>query len=249
MQFKDYFSDESSNYSKYRPDCPLEMYQFIISKVESRKLAWDCGTGNGQAALQIASYFDNVFASDASAEQIDNTIQKENISYFVCKAEKTPFKNQQFDLVTVAQAIHWFDFGEFWKELRRVIKPNGIFACWTYTLLYSNETAIQSNFEDYFSKVDTYWPKERDFVKEKYETIPFPKDFEIIESPNFEISRTLSLQQAMNYLRTWSSNKQYLKMNNIDPVDELEEEMEKVWDSNTEKVITHPVYLKLFKIP
>lgn len=248
MHFKDYFSDKGSNYLQYRPDYPPQLYDFILSKTKSRKLLWDCGTGNGQMAIQLSSYFEEIYASDASAEQIKYSIDKDNITYFVCKAEDTPFDNQIFDLITVGQAIHWFDFDAFWKEVKRVLKPDGIFACWTYTLLYSDEKEIQQHLEDFFNLIDEYWPKERNYVRDKYKTIPFPDDFVEIDSPDFEIKRLLSLSQTMNYLRTWSSTKQFIKANSYDPVDEIERKLEPLWNKNSLKSITHPVYLRLFQI-
>ena len=109
---KDLFSQQAAEYAKYRPNYPQNLYDFIFKHVKSFGSAWDCGTGNGQAAAALAKKFKHVVATDLSENQIRHADLKPNITYIVCRAEKTAFQNQSFDLVTVAQALHWFDFDE-----------------------------------------------------------------------------------------------------------------------------------------
>ena len=130
--FKDHFSTQSSDYSKYRPDYPQELYDFILSELKERKTAWDCGTGNGQAAIILSEYFEKVYATDPSAEQIKNASFKKNIEYRIASAENSTLPDKSIDLITVAQALHWFDFDKFYSEVRRVSKPNALLAIWSY---------------------------------------------------------------------------------------------------------------------
>jgi ubiquinone/menaquinone biosynthesis C-methylase UbiE len=120
---KDNFSKQSDLYAKYRPGYPQALYDCIINHVENKEAAWDCGTGNGQAAKELSKAFMKVFATDISQKQIDKAVQSDNIFYSVQPAEQTNFPDNSFDLVTVAQALHWFRFDEFYKEVRRVTKP------------------------------------------------------------------------------------------------------------------------------
>ena len=115
---KDLFSAHSDIYAKYRPLYPNELYEFVLEHVRIKEVGLDCGTGNGQAASVLAEYFKEVHATDISEKQIKNAIQKPNLHYHVCRAEETPFADNQFDLIVSATAVHWFDFNEFFKEIK-----------------------------------------------------------------------------------------------------------------------------------
>jgi ubiquinone/menaquinone biosynthesis C-methylase UbiE len=123
---KDNFSDKSDLYEKYRPFYPIEFYTYLFQQVTSKIKAWDCGTGNGQVASELAKEFKNVFATDISENQLTQAAQKVNITYSVQPAESTRFPDNMFDLITVAQPIHWFDFEKFYSEVKRVAKNNAI---------------------------------------------------------------------------------------------------------------------------
>ena len=125
---KDNFSKQASEYSKFRPQYPDKLIDYLVSFVKNKSVALDIATGNGQVAQKLSRFFETVYAIDISQNQLDNAIPSDNIIYKVAAAENTFFKNQEFDLITVAQAVHWFDFDSFYKEIYRILKPNGIFA-------------------------------------------------------------------------------------------------------------------------
>ena len=134
FDFEDHFSNHSEQYAQYRPQYPDEIYAYLASIAPGHSLTWDCGTGNGQAALGLAKYFDKVHATDASAGQISAAYPHDKIEYRVEPAEHISLPNSSVDLVTVAVAIHWFNFDEFYREVKRVLKPKGVIAAWTYNL-------------------------------------------------------------------------------------------------------------------
>src|SRR5688572_32236344 len=134
FKFEDHFSKQSGQYAQYRPQYPDEIYAYLASITVGHSLAWDCGTGNGQAAIGLARYFDKVYATDASAEQIALAYANDKVDYRVEPAEQVSLGASSVDLVTVAVAIHWFNFDEFYREVKRVLKPDGIIAAWTYSL-------------------------------------------------------------------------------------------------------------------
>jgi ubiquinone/menaquinone biosynthesis C-methylase UbiE len=136
---KDNFSKQASEYSKYRPQYRDKMIDYLVSFVKNKEVALDIATGNGQVAHKLSNFFETVYGIDISQNQLDNAMVKENIIYQVASAENTFFKNQKFDLITVAQAVHWFDFDLFYKEIYRILKPEGIFAVLGYGLFSTNE--------------------------------------------------------------------------------------------------------------
>ena len=163
---KDNFSLQSALYVKYRPSYPPEMIDFVVSLVKEKDMAWDCGTGNGQTAKALSSYFNKVFATDISQKQLDNAYQAVNIFYSVQPAEQTIFLNHSFDLITVSQALHWFRFDEFYAEVKRTAKPDAILAAWTYSLLRISKE-IDALIDDlHYNTLYNYWDKERRYVDE-----------------------------------------------------------------------------------
>ncbi len=227
MPFKDHFSQTSSAYAKYRPSYPKELFQYLNDISKSHQRAWDCGTGNGQAAVELANFFEEVIATDASASQIEQAIQHPKATYLVEPAEQTTLENNSVDLVTVSQAAHWFDLEKFYQEVKRVLKPEGILALWTYPL-HQISPEIDPIMEWYYGEVlGTYWPPERRLVEERYRTIPFP--FEELTSPSFEVKREWNLDELLGYLSTWSGTQRYRNETGKDPLELLKPRLEKTW--------------------
>jgi ubiquinone/menaquinone biosynthesis C-methylase UbiE len=133
--FKDHFSSQSGDYRKYRPVYPEALYKFLAEHSLAHDCAWDCATGNGQAAMGLAKHFMRVIATDASRQQLGYAMQENNIEYRCVRAEKTCIEQNSVDLITVAQALHWFDVDAFYQEARRVLKNQGVIAVWSYNLL------------------------------------------------------------------------------------------------------------------
>ncbi|MEO1258816.1 MAG: class I SAM-dependent methyltransferase [Bacteroidota bacterium] len=244
---KDNFSKQSAGYQKFRPSYPQAVYDEIFRHVSNWLHAWDCGTGNGQVAVVLAEHFSKVSATDISESQLQKATAKENIDYLKCRAAKTPFKDQQFDLITVAQAIHWFDFSAFFQEVRRVGKKGGILAVWGYGLLRIDPAidALMDNF--YRNIIGPYWDAERRHVDEQLSSIPFP--FEKIKTDKiFSIGVQWDYFQLEGYLKTWSSVQKYFNDHQQNPVDDLMKKIMNEWEEKEMKKIRFPIFIKLFKI-
>jgi ubiquinone/menaquinone biosynthesis C-methylase UbiE len=188
-QFKDLFSKQSKEYAISRPIYPKMLFEFLVSLVRYRKLAWDCATGNGQAALFLSEYFEQVIASYASKKQIENAQPRNNIRYEVFSAEKTNLEDNSIVLLTVAQALHWLDLDNFYKEVRRVMrkkdKASGIIAAWAYGLHSISPDIDKATHYLYEDILGGYWPTERKYIDNKYMDKPFP--FQRISPPQFQI--------------------------------------------------------------
>lgn len=243
---KDNFSTQSDKYAKFRPTYPSELFEFLNENVQEKRNAWDCGTGNGQVAFELAKTFDNIFATDISQQQIDNAIQVDNILYSLQPAEQTNFDNEQFDLVVVAQAIHWFHFEKFYAEVKRTAKENALFCVVGYGRLeISNQ--IDNVIEDFYNNIiGKYWDKERKYIDENYQTIPFP--FDEIQTPNFAITKHWTLEHLIGYLNTWSAVKHFIKQNNYNPVDKLQKDIEQLWGNEPIKQVHFPLLLRVGRI-
>ncbi|HEX8562894.1 MAG TPA: class I SAM-dependent methyltransferase [Flavobacterium sp.] len=243
---KDYFSKQAAQYAKYRPSYPQEMIEYIISFCANRETALDVATGNGQVAVMLSSHFDKVFATDISEKQLASAARVPNLTYLKEPAEQTSFEDNAFDLVLVAQAVHWFDFDKFYEEVRRILKPDGIFAIVGYVLFKSNPDSDKIVHRLYDDIVGPYWHPERKYLDENYKTIPFP--FEEIPVREFGNELEWSYEQVMGYLDTWSATQNYKNKNNENPLDLIREELRESWERNNKKV-TFPLLLRIGKIP
>jgi SAM-dependent methyltransferase len=243
VAFKDHFSRQAADYAKFRPRYPQELFDYLGSIAPSRELAWDCGTGNGQAAVGLASVFDRVIATDASEKQIANAQPHERVEYRVAPAESSGLKSETIDLIMVSQALHWFDLDRFYAEERRVLKPNGILAASTYNLLRI-EPAIDDIVNRYYHEVvGPFWPPERKLV-ENFADLPFP--FHEIDPPKFEMTAQWNLDDLVGYLRTWSSTQRFMAANQRDPLDEIADELRAAWgDIRQRRRVVWPLTLRV----
>ena len=244
---KDNFSTRSDHYAQFRPTYPPAVFEYLSTLTSKRTCAWDCGTGNGQVAVELAKTYEKVFATDLSPSQIGQAMVRDNIAYSVQRAESTTFPADFFDLITVAQAIHWFDFELFYQEVRRTAKPHALLVVLGHGLLKINKEVDTVIDRFYHDKVGPYWDQERRYIEENYQTIPFP--FPEIEVPSFTNTRTWSLEHLMGYLATWSAVKHFIKAKGYDPVDELSAEMAAAWGSPSERVVHFPLLLRIGKVP
>ena len=224
---KDNFSKQAGDYAKYRPVYPAALYDFILSNTRQRQAAWDCGTGNGQCANALSEYIHKVYATDISQKQIDHATKSTNIFYSVQPAEATGFENDFFDVITVAQALHWFKFDEFYNEVTRVARNGCIFAAWSYSLVQVTPEIDQLIADYHFHTLRDYWDIERKYVDEKYTTIPFP--FTKIDTPIFTIRNLWSLHDLEGFLNTWSALQKFIAVNSYNPVRELITRIARFW--------------------
>ena len=244
---KDLFSKQSDLYARFRPTYPKELYDYILSFVREQNIAWDCATGNGQAAVALADHFKKVIATDISAAQIEKATLKKNIEYIVGPAESTPFQENTFDLVTVAQAYHWIKWKEFKKEVTRVCKPGAVIAIWTYNRNKIGDKKIDDAIFSFYENVTKpYWDYERKYVEDLYETVQF--DYELLPVIQFETTLNWQREDMIGYISSWSAIQKFIKANGHSPVPIVEKEINKLWREGEVKKVTFPIYLKLGRV-
>lgn len=246
MSLKDNFSKNSDLYKQFRPNYPVALFEFIESKLASNVCAWDCGTGNGQIAKNLAPKFQTIFATDISQQQIENAETFANVDYSIQPAEKTNFPSSLFDLIIVGQAIHWFDFDSFYSEVNRTAKNNALLVVTGYGKLQVNND-IDAVIEILYTQIlGDYWDKERKYIDENYTTIPFP--FAEIGCPKFENSYQWSFEHLIGYLNTWSAVKHYIQRNTKNPIDLVYEQLQSVWKKDEIKTVHFPLLLRMGRV-
>jgi SAM-dependent methyltransferase len=240
--FKDHFSAASERYAAYRPTYPAALFAWLAGRCTATDTAWDCATGSGQAALGLAPHFRRVIASDASAEQIRHGTRHPAIDYRVAPAEASGLPDHSVDLVTVAQAAHWFDLPQFYAEAGRVLKPGGVLALWGYgrIVLPDEMDVLFRHF--YADVIGPYWPLERKLIDDAYRSIAFP--FAEATAPAFQIEVDWDLPRLLDYVSTWSAVKRYREATGDDPLPALREELAPAWRTQR-RTLAWPLFLRV----
>ncbi len=247
ITFPDHFSDHADRYEAYRPTYPDSLFAYLASLVPAHDLAWDCATGNGQAALGLTPHFRTIIATDASPRQIAQAHPHPKVTYLVSPAERTPLPDGSVDLVTVATAFHWLDFPRFYGEVRRVAKPDGILACWGYKVL-----SVTPEVDAVIQRLDAevlrhFWLPETRLAVEAYRTIPFP--FDEIATPPFRMTHEWNLDQLTGFLGTWSASNRYRTQTGREPTDEIRDELAGAWgDPQQERQVAWDLLMRVGKV-
>ncbi|MFD2247850.1 class I SAM-dependent methyltransferase [Pontibacter ruber] len=247
-ELKDNFSQQADQYARYRPHYPQELYEFLYSHTAVFDKAWDCGTGNGQVAAQLANRFAKVYATDISESQLNHATRLPNIQYLLSRAEQTVLQNKSINLITVGQAFHWFDAEAFYKEVRRVATSDALLALWLYDLLRIEAREIDELLDAFYNHtLAGYWDPERKLIDKHYANIPFP--FEEIKAPVFYMEYEWTLQDVGLYLNTWSAVQRYIRQHGQSPVDVLMPHLLDVWgDPEARKKVSFPIYMRVGKV-
>lgn len=232
----DHFSTQSREYATYRPSYPAELFDWLASNSRRREVAWDCACGSGQATTGLAQRFQTVIATDLSRSQLSFTPELPNVLWRVAQAEASGLDDSSIDLVTVAQALHWLDRNRFWREVQRVLRPDGLIAVWSYGIASISDSNVSSFVDRFYTQeVGAFWPAERKIVEQGYGDLHFP--FAEIRAPKFELRANWSLEQLMGYLSSWSATQIAKKSTGIDPIPELRKLLETVFPAQPIQLI------------
>jgi len=247
MSFQDHFSAQADAYARFRPHYPPALFEWLATQSPGRNLAWDCGTGSGQAAAGLANVFQHVVASDPSAEQIAQAAPHPRITYLTGPAEAPPPEASGADLVTCAQALHWFDHTRFYPALKHVLRPGGVFAAWGYGL-HAITPAVDEVVHDYYTNiVGPYWPPDRRHIESRYQSLPFP--LAEIEVPAFMITADWSLERLLGYLDSWSATRRYLADRDYHPLDKVRPALVQAWGGVDHHRVTWPFFARVGVVP
>jgi SAM-dependent methyltransferase len=238
------FTTVAREYATFRPGYPPELFAWLARVVPVREAVWDCGCGSGQASVPLAEHFATVFATDVAAEQIDAARQHPRVKFTVAPAEHSGLPDASVDLVTVAQALHWFDVAAFYAEVRRVARPGALLAVWNYPRPTLVDPVLDRAFHDFYANVvGPFWPPGRRHIEANYTTLPFP--FEPVEAPEFGLELNWNLAQVLGYVSSWSATARYKQANGTDPVPLLQASFESIWsDPDERKPLRMPLGLR-----
>lgn len=247
--FPDHFSGHAADYARHRPHYPAALFAFLASIANRHQVAWDCATGNGQAAVALAELFASVIATDASEEQLRHAFVHPRIDYRHGTAERSGLRAASVDLITAAAAVHWFDLDAFYSEVRRVARPGALIAVWTY-LPHLEVTPEVDRLVDTLAleTLASHWdPRVFRYARQGYAELPFP--FEELSAPDFGCRAAWDADGLCHYLRTWSAVRAYRRATKSDPVTALTPEIYAHWGEPTKvREVTFPLHLRVGRI-
>lgn len=245
----DHFTAVATQYAQSRPGYPPELFSWLAGACPAHDLAWDVGAGNGQASVPLAEHFDTVVATDLSGAQILEASPHPRVEYRVAPADASGLADASADLVAVAQALHWFDLDAFYAEVRRVLKPDGLLAAWTYGVLHVEGDAVEARVSHFYHHaVGAYWPAQRRHVESGYAELPFP--FDPIAIPALAIRLPWTLAELLGYCRSWSATARCRQATGSDPVAGLEAELAPVWgEPSRRRLVTWPISMRAGRLP
>lgn len=226
-EFTDHYTVVAGDYARYRPRYPDTLFEWLATRTSDRGRVWDCGTGSGQAAVSLARHFGEVIATDPSTAQLRNAAPAPRVRYVGMTAERAALADRSVGLVTVAQALHWFDRAKFFREVERVLVPGGALAVWSYGLFQITPVIDEIIGAFHHGVVGPYWPPERSLVEAGYAGIEFP--FEEEHPPVFSMEADWTLAQLAGFLSSWSAVGRYRTARQVDPIPELIHTLSVVW--------------------
>lgn len=243
MHFKDYFSDHATDYASYRPHYPVTLFDWLAEQAPGHNLALDCACGNGQAARALANHFQHVIATDASLPQLQAAQAHPGVDYVCARAEQAPLPDASLDLLTVAQAAHWFHLPVFRAEAARLLRPGGLLAIWGYGLTRITP-AIDAIVDDYYgTTLQDYWPPERHHLEQAYRTLALP--WPELDPPAPVMTADWTLRQLQGYLASWSATRLYIKVTGRDPRPALARRLQAAWgDAESPRTVRWPLFIR-----
>jgi len=242
----DHFSAVAKQYAEARPTYPEALFDWLAEQAPARDLVWDAGAGSGQASLALAEHFQRVQATDISEKQLAAMPMHPGITTHVGNTSGLP--DDSVDLVTVAQALHWFDLDAFYAEVRRVLKPDGLIVVWSYGVLRTDDDALTAAVDHLHNDiVGPYWPTERHDVENGYVNLAFP--FTRIETPVFQMTAEWNLHRLLGYFRSWSATARMEKAMGDNPIDGYAPVLQNLWgDPDQARALTWPLMVKAGKV-
>ena len=249
MAAPDAFGPRARAYAAFRPDYPDALLDFVAALPAHRRVAWDCATGNGQAAVALAQRFEGVIATDLSDRQIAEAPAHPRVSYRRAPAERSGLPDESVDLVTVAQALHWFDLTRFYDEVARVLRLGGALAVWSYGETELPDPRLTESLRHFDREtLDVWWLPGREHVRNGYSDLPFP--FPEVAAPPLVLERRWCLDDLLGYLRSWSAVAACAEASGTDPVASLEPELAALWGPRDRRhLVRWPLTVRAGVIP
>ena len=247
--FKDLFSRQASDYARFRPSYPSQLFDELAQRSGARGLAIDLGCGNGQASAALARRFERVIGVDPSQAQLDQAPALANARFACAAAESTGLAGGEADLITVAQAFHWFKLPQAFEEIQRLAKPGGLVALWSYGHCRISPGVDAVTWKLYEELLGAYWDPDRRKVEDGYANIAFPPSWQVLAMPPVSMGQEWALEEFAGYLSTWSPLKRFQEDKGFDPLQAVLPAMAQAWGPEGKRSVQWPLNLRVFKVP
>ncbi|MCF3649778.1 class I SAM-dependent methyltransferase [Synoicihabitans lomoniglobus] len=245
MARNDHFSAFAATYAQFRPTYPDALFGWLARQSDAHGHAWDCATGNGQAAHQLTPHFERVTATDVGAAMIAHAPPHPRITFAVGSAEHPPIADHDVNLITVAQALHWFDLPAFWQTCQRVLQPHGVLAYWGYLLPQITPAVDALVIAYHDDAVGPYWPDDRGPLLTHYANVCPPA--ERIPTPTFAMNATWTVDQLIGMLDSWSATHRARAATGSDPLAPFGARLREAWGAEATRPVSWPITVHAFR--
>lgn len=239
--FAHLFSGHATTYAAYRPTYPKALYDWLTQLAPGRDQAWDVGTGNGQVAVALAERFARVTVTDPSVAQLGAATAHPRVTYREATYD-SGLRDGAAQLVTVGQALHWFDLDAFFSELRRVLAPGGVFAAFAY--VHSSVTPVVDAVTRQYHDVTCakHWAPEHHLIRAGYRSMSLP--IVEVEAPPLEIRAPMSVEQYLGFHRSWSATQRLLAAGGEAAVLAYERAVVAAWGDAPTRDVVWPMFVR-----
>lgn len=245
---KNWFDQGGHAYARFRPDYPATLAGSLAEMAPQHTHAVDVGCGNGQLTLQLATHFDKVTGVDPSADQIANITVQDRVRYICAPAENIPLPDHSIDLITAAQAAHWFDLPRFYDEVRRIGRQNAVVVLISYGVLKLEPTDLNERFSRFYRlEIGPYWPPERKLVDSGYKDMPFP--FDPLPAPDLAIEHSWDLGNFLGYISTWSATRRVVEAGREDILENFRTDIARLWEAEDQRqLVSWPINMRIGRL-
>ena len=243
--FEDRYGAVAASYARHRPAYPRGLFDLVASAAPARRRCWDAGTGSGQAAVVLASYFREIVATDASQQQLDQAVAAPGVEYRCEPSESTSIPDRSVDAITVASAIHWFERPAFFDEVRRVGAPGALLAVWTYTTALEVDPGVDRVVRHISAQLlGPMWTSHIRTLEGGLGRLALP--FHDLPVPSFSIEQSWTLAELCGYIQTWSAAVSYERARGRPVTDEVHDALATAWgDPDRRRVVRLPLQVRM----
>lgn len=205
---KKFYFGKAHDYSKYRPDYPITLFELIRDKYNMNRDSVVCelGAGTGKFSKLISDFVSLVYAVEPNADMIkqgEEYCSGKNVKYVLGSAEETNLDDKSVDIVFAVQSFHWFNKETCKREVKRILKDDGLFA-----IVWNDWEDQDNEFSHVYFKYISDWKTRITGSVYQHKNVDDRKNFfrdqsyethSIVHSRKYSLEELVGLTKSLSY--------------------------------------------------